>query len=397
MLKDYNVNEILLGLTLFSLPISTALNSVFLVLFFLYNLFYRIKHRSFKDMIYYSPAYIIFFIHLIGYFVSEYREDAAKKAVLFLSFFFLPFLFQPIGKIIKIEKMILYLFYGILLITIYAFGRSVYDILILDVRYDYGRGVDLLLNYTPHHTYLSMYILSVILGISYLIGEKKVTYHLSISLPFLYLMIFLLPSRTAIILALTIVPFFIFNFLKNRFDKTKMVTVLLLSFALLVILGFSIDYTRDKMVYAFYEVFNISTKEKPFYGISRRRIVWNTCLNLIEKAPFLGYGIGDVQHILDTTYIANEHFELKKINAHNQYLQNILNYGVFFSTIFAGIIIWVLAKLVKRKESLLISIWIVIITISFTESILQRQWGVVFFSIILIMSLYRINLNKIHY
>lgn len=390
-LKEIDFNEILCGLILFSLPISTILNSVFLGFFFLFNVVRRVRRNKFKDIWIYYPCLIVFGIQIISYFLSDNKVEAGKKVMLFASFLFLSFLCVEGKKPLRINHIYKFFLYGVLIVILYAFLRGAYDVVILNERYDYGRGPELILKYSPHHAYLSMYLLASILAIVYFVGVRKMKSYYLFFLPILYLTIFILPSRTAIFIGILILPFFVFYFLKNRFNKIRMLTILAFTLIFLVIMGFSIDFTRDKIMYTFYELSNVSIEDKPFLGISRRQMIWNSSIGVIKETPFFGYGIGDAQIMLDRKYAENGYSEILGINAHNQMLQNAISYGIFLSSIFLLVIAKVMYSLIKKKEYFLLGIWVIILFFFMTESILNRQWGVIFFTTTLTISIYTLK------
>ena len=394
MLHQIKLNELFLGMVLFTLPVSMKANSIALIIFFIYNLYRRIENKTFSDLKRFTFNITVILIHLVAFFNSDDMQEASKKLILFSSFLIFPFFYNSGYEKIKLEKILMFLVYGVILITIYAFINSLYDILVLNARYDYGRGINLLLQYIPHHTYFSMYIVASILLLAYRIGDSQINKYFLFFLPFLYLMIFFLPSRTVIFFSIIILPFFVFYFLKKRFDKSKMILVLALSFLILLIIGLSFDYARDKLVYAYYEITSTDTDDKPFYGISRRKMIWEANYDLIKGMPLFGYGIGDAQNFLNITYKAKNYNEVFGMNSHNQYLQNIINYGLPLSVIFFGMVLSLLLKLLKKKEILLVGIWFIILSVFLTESVLNRQWGVIFFSFIFTFSSYVLNEKK---
>ena len=138
VLNKYNVNELLIGLTLFFLPISLKLNSICLILFFIYNLYLRIWYRTFFGIQFFVVGIVFFVIQLLSFFLSENIDEAMKKLILFLSFPVLAILF-PRSEI-QIDRVFRYLLYGVLIIMAYAFIRSAYEVIFLNVRFDYGRG-----------------------------------------------------------------------------------------------------------------------------------------------------------------------------------------------------------------------------------------------------------------
>jgi len=391
VLNRYNLNEVLIGLTLFFLPISLKLNSICLILFFVYNLYLRIRFKTFFGIQFFIVGIVFFIIQFLSFFLSENIDEAMKKLVLFLSFPVLAILFPKTE--IQIDRIFRYLLYGVLIIMVYAFMRSAYEVIFLNVRFDYGRGPELLLKYTPHHAYLSLFIIISILVLTYQIGMNKIKSINVLIIPVLFLFLFILPSRTGLLIAFLILPVFMFIFL-NRKYSVRQLFVLLLALVVLSLIGLSIDFTKDKLLYAFYEFLNIPTEEKPFYGITTRQKIWESCMYLIPRTPILGFGIGDIQEVLNVQYHIQGYNEIININAHNQYLQNILQYGVILSSIIVALFFMVIRKLALRKEWLLFSIWTITLLFFATESMMNRQWGVVFCTILLTLSCYKLNLKK---
>ncbi len=129
----------------------------------------------------------------------------------------------------------------------------------------------------------------------------------------------------------------------------------------------------------------ITTDEKPFFGVSFRQKVWGTAYTLITESPILGYGIGDIQEVLNISYTDKE---VVGLNAHNQYLQLLLHHGII---IFLGLMILLfktIKKCLNHRQNLLVFSWTVLLFFCLTESILNRQWGVVLFAFVLNYTIY---------
>jgi O-antigen ligase len=136
---------------------------------------------------------------------------------------------------------------------------------------------------------------------------------------------------------------------------------------------------------------NISTTEKPFFGVSFRLQIWYSILDLIYQSPLTGYGIGDITELLNIRYNKNE---LQGLNAHNQYLQFILHHGIIIFLFLFLFVYKLIKQCVLNKNSVLLFSWIVLLSFSFTESILNRQWGVILFAFIVNYSIYSNNLSS---
>jgi O-antigen ligase len=113
-----------------------------------------------------------------------------------------------------------------------------------------------------------------------------------------------------------------------------------------------------------------------------RIIIWKSSVHLIKENFWFGVGTGDVTDELVKDY-SNNSFNIgikKRYNAHNQYLQVWLAYGLVGFSLFtlSFAMYWQMA--IKNFDVIYL-IFLLIMTIVFlTESYLQTQSGVVFFA-----------------
>jgi O-antigen ligase len=387
-ISSFKIEEVLIGIILFSLPISFGLNSLAITVTTIFFLYKTIKKRDFKNLIIYYTSFVFFLAQFVSYIYSDNKAVAGVKLVLYLPFLLIPISFSFLSNnriILNKNKIFKYLFYGTLIILIYGLSRFMYDIIFLGERYDYGRAVALLLKYIPHHIYMSMFVLISIYAVSVGRIEKGKNRKSVYILPILYLFLILLGSRMAILLGMLILPIFLFKKLKELRNKNKIKILAGVLISIILIIGFSNDFVRDKMIYSYYDLLKIPTKEKPFFGVSYRQQIWYTVIELIYQSPFLGYGIGDIQEVLNSNYKSSE---IKGLNAHNQYFQFILNYGFVICLALSFFTFKVIKQCILNKQSILFFSWIILLFFCLTESILNRQWGVVLFAFILNFSIY---------
>ena len=161
-LEGAKIDEIFIGLVLFSLPINISFNSFIVTAISAFFLYKSITQTTFKSLIIYTPSFVFFGVQLFSYIISDNKQEAGIKLLLFSSFVLFPICFSYLThKKIKLNQnnVFKFLLYGTLIILLYGFIRFFYDIIFLNVRYDYGRAVALILKYIPHHVYMSMFIL----------------------------------------------------------------------------------------------------------------------------------------------------------------------------------------------------------------------------------------------
>ncbi|MDY8138690.1 O-antigen ligase family protein [Aquimarina sp. 2201CG5-10] len=222
-------------------------------------------------------------------------------------------------------------------------------------------------------SYVSLYILLVL---SYYLKNKLESGLRFIVVIILFLYLFLLASRAAY-LTLGIMSVLLIINISDKSKKYTMSIIFLLSM---------IIFLNNPRVFNFYSrvkdygktmEYSNSTSEKS------RLLTWDASLKLIKEAPLLGYGIGDANDILIQKYKELDyHFNYEnKYNAHNQFLQTLLQTGIIGFLVLVSIFI-LLALRMKRSRNEF-SVFLILFVSLLFESMLVRFNGIVFFSIII--------------
>jgi O-antigen ligase len=393
-----DLDQFFIGLILFTLPFVNDFNSKIIIIALIFFFIKNWKQKAWKNLKYFWLSFFFFLLQFISFFNSTNYTIASKKIILFLPFLAFPLFFISSHESEKhkldIYRLFSYLMYGVITILIYGGIRFSYDVVFLDARYDYGRGIALLLEYIPHHVYLSMFIIICIFSTLNGVVKRKLKPINFIFLPFLYLMLFFLGSRIAILIAVLIIPFVTFKVLKKRYSTKKTVIIVFFPVILLSVLGFSNKFSREKIIFTYYELVEITTKRKPFNGITYREQIWKSSFDMAEESILFGYGIGDVQYKLNSKYSKNSFYEVMGMNAHNQYFQFLLTYGIILSSLVFFLIFRLIKKQIQKKDFFSPFMWLIIFLFSFTESILNRHWGVVLFAFVLNISIYNLYDKK---
>jgi len=112
---------------------------------------------------------------------------------------------------------------------------------------------------------------------------------------------------------------------------------------------------------------------------------------LVENAAFFGYGIGDVQDVLNESYIAQGYKKLAvdTYNAHNQYIQIALTAGLTGLLIFLASNIILYRQFIKSKNSQGLLVLTFFLMVFLTESYLERQNGIIMYSFIMSMYIFK--------
>ena len=187
----------------------------------------------------------------------------------------------------------------------------------------------------------------------------------------------LISSRWQLLITLFLLVLYLFFFSKMRISKK----IILSMFSVVAILV--ISYLNPVSWKRINEVFenNPDFTKNHFGGTSLRIIKWNNAIEQISKEPLLGYGIGDAKDILLEAYKKNEFYigYYNKYNAHNQFLDTTLQIGLLGLIILCSILFYSFYHAVRKNNTILVFLSTLFFFSFITESILNRQWGLVSF------------------
>jgi O-antigen ligase len=183
-------------------------------------------------------------------------------------------------------------------------------------------------------------------------------------------------SRISYILYLFIILFYVYKFLSRR--NAIIITAVIISlFAVFV-------STNDAIQYKFSRSLEYTT--------SPRLILWNNAYLVLKNSenPIFGVGIDYYNegvkdpywirgYVQDTNY---DHKGLKGYSSHNQYIEFILLNGVFGIFYFL-LLLYTFFIAFKSKDIFIISLSLIILAFSFTETILHRQYGIILYVILM--------------
>jgi O-antigen ligase len=196
---------------------------------------------------------------------------------------------------------------------------------------------------------------------------------------FCCLFLVMIAARSLIaIVALIIIAFYV----NNAFQRSNLVGLAKMGIFITIIgaLSFSLPVTRERFEMLYEGSYSFST-----FSIDRF-IIWSTAMGEILREPqgyLFGKGTGSSEATMGRAYDRariNWEFE-KKVNTHNQYLNFLMEFG------FVGLMIILIWFVIVMKQSLQQSNYLGFALMAFFaasmffENYLNRQKGVVFFSL----------------
>jgi O-antigen ligase len=290
-----------------------------------------------------------------------------------------------LGTVIKAFVAGLFSAIIVLLIRAALIGLELIDkplIQVNSVDAAYSHYFSYLLTYFQHPAYFSMSLnFAVILLI---IFKNEIKLHNLIRIPlslFFVIIIYLLSSRAGILACSISIAYLLYiRLIENKpgkFFRFLFSSAVVLVFILIVLLNprisVTIKETKDKL---------FKNESVELKDLEPRTRVWYSSIQLIKEYPIFGVGVKELDQKLVMEYRRNNFYEeaFFTLNAHNQFLETQLTFGISGTIL----LIWMLFAPLLRKGSILnitlyISFLILIIVHFLFESMLVRQWGIMFF------------------
>ena len=113
-----------------------------------------------------------------------------------------------------------------------------------------------------------------------------------------------------------------------------------------------------------------------------RYSIYQCATRVLPEAGFLGFGVGDGKNQLVDCYQNQASFlAINTYNSHNQFLGIILNVGYLGLLAFAVFLLFHLIRAFYNRNYLFIAILLFYCIVMFSENILERENGVLYFSL----------------
>ena len=374
---------------LFALVILPSNAKAYAILIFGAAVFVHILRRKwhFDRKFFFTNALFILLI-LATLLYSENMEYASKKLQSMASLLVFPFIFalftkDEARKIFKNITTYLWIYViAVFLINVVPFlyffaTEYTFDEMVIHyatvVRVKMGK-------FNVHPIYLSMHCSAAILFSFYIFRKLKAKWAIATLLLFdiTFITFLLYYAKKGPIIALIVVfsLFILFQY-KKGYLKLYLIIVGALIFLTLII-----PKTRDRFV-ELVKIENLSQGEVTSTNI--RYTIYVSCMEIIGKEPVIGYGIGDYNYVLKDKFEEDGQTVLYEgqYNAHNQYLSMMLIGGIPLLLVFVVMFGLNMVYAIRFNNQLLILLIFFYSIVMFTENILEREDGVIFFSFFL--------------
>ena len=335
------------------------------------------KTRKFNSSNLLIGFVLFYLLHLIGVLFSSNRNEAWFDLEVKMSFFIFPFIIMVEWELIKKYKTQILLFFviSVLLVMLIDWTIAIFNYIeISDIKVFYYEKLSAFM----HPSYFGMYInFSIIIIFTFVqngLLKKKWIWGIVIlgSLVFLYF----LSSRTDIIVGFLLG--LIMLIVDTKYFPSKwMKMVFILIFVFFVVFTKNERFRQLDSHSLFVKEINLNT----ISSVSTRVLLWDSALDIIKENFWFGVGTGDVKDRLSAQNLQNGYEKVSNIpfNTHNEYLEVFIKFGLLGFLIFAALL-FIPFYLALRNKDLLGFGFMLITTLNFlTESMLNRQAGVLFF------------------
>jgi hypothetical protein len=388
--------SLLLFSLIFSISFVEHINSKLLIL--LLVLLVRSIINNKKKSIDYQSILIFssfFIISILQVFYSDF-DQWNKYIIRIIPFFILPLVFSLYSKVSKINIREI----GLSSLVFSTSIQSLYLIIIalwrqyqfssdfskinwyLFARYDFTDAIGI------HPTYLGAFVVFSIIIILDRILKKK-----SKQLDYLIIVVliptlFMTGSRVALVALISSVSIFLF-LNRDLLDKKIILYIFVFSTIITVIVFTLIPILYERMIsmtFGFVENIEYAKYGNNLSftgGLTPRFQMWDCCISSISNSSIFGNGIGFDFKLLQQCYLDKGYIDIynEGFGPHSQYFSSLISGGILKLGVLLLTFIYSLIIGFKRKDYIYISFIIIVMLSCTTESFLDRQKGIVFYTL----------------
>lgn len=388
-----------LALALFSLG-SSKFNSLALILFSaltIVGIFKKFLQFQSKPLLYILS--FIYVCYVVSFFFSDNQQLAGKYLEYKFSLLLLPALFSFSAPNLFAPRII---FSGLL------GGITLFGLLGLSDAYncyhESGDTVCFFSSTLSTHVHPSYMAIFVAFGIAVLLVGYFQKWFIT-NKWIVFALVFTLLIYTVFLLSLAGILFLIFAFIVVLFVwmfKYFRYKGIVISFIIGGLVGFLLVKTVPVRIKSEFDgafsIFSeavqqspneyIQSRSYPLSGSETRLMMWMMSFQLMKEYPF-GVGSGNLDTVFEERFIQlnQPEFAIQHYNPHNQFFQLAIEVGIPVLLIFLLFLACLFRKALKERNFLLLFLLFNLLFNCLFESMLQRQYGIVFY-VFLICLLY---------
>jgi O-antigen ligase len=195
-----------------------------------------------------------------------------------------------------------------------------------------------------------------------------------------YFLLFLILLSSRNILVTTLIIILFVGIIYALYTKnSKLILVGLSIYVVLFLAILSNDITRSRII----DIFDVGKTDSQWGNISLRFQEWDASIDLIKPNIFFGVGPGDFRDELIKRYNARGWTDMaeERFNSHNQFLETLGRLGIFGLCVLLSIFFVSVREAFLKRDLLHLIFLASFVMFSLTESTLEVQKGIVFFTL----------------
>lgn len=399
--KEYLENALYISLAAFAffLPISQKISTLFIVSSLLLC-FTNVNQRNVSVLKKNAILIVLYFIFIFAYardgmgFGFHWFETKASLVVFPILFYFTP---VPYDRLVQIFEAFVFgcvISYFVCLVHPFVFSFDWSALEFLPIRSDVvslpiknenynwlNYFISIGFNNTIDRAYLSCY---TVYSLSFLtLFAKEFEKKVLVSLIFFMLLALVQIGSMSGIISLSVIPLLSFFYFKEK--KIKLVSA---GFYIAVFFTFFVTTNRFRMYYQEVSDEIVGTGLSQNTIMNDRIAFWKGSIAVFSENPIWGNGVQTAQKMMNEEqrvilgwsdqWVGNSNF-----NAHNLYLQLLIEMGIIGLSVYGIAILWLLysARKFNRRMQFLTVFFILLFSIhSISESMFNRYVGISFFS-----------------
>jgi len=377
----------------FTLPFKININNIFIIGFVLVSLLFFNKVSFIKALKSNKYIFLVLAWSLWNIFSLLWVEDLTqgmKELNRQIYYFIIPFSFLSVSTYVNdkfINTVFKYFIYGCIftsLICVVNATLSTYDHGSVNPFNEINGNFFSYFNFTGflkiHPIYFASQVLISLFLIVYDFFNNKIlkTFSLAKIGIIIYLVVILMLLNSFIML-FNLIILLVFCFFMFRSTAAKVaLSVIIISFA---ILSSGFLFEKSKSIKIQSDITQTDFSGNEFTALKARVAKTHGTITVIKENFWFGVGMGDAEEELVKGYekIGFQHGVETKYNPHNQYLSEFLKSGVIGIILFLCVILQQFRLALKNKNTIQLFFMFSIVFFFLTESVLERQMGVVFF------------------
>jgi O-antigen ligase len=365
-------------LMLVTLPFDQFYSHIVLISFALHTLFH-LKKEKLKEIFTQRTLMLqaVFFLTLISLSYTLYPAAAAIDITRQLVILLFPLFFSLTSlNISKYRNNLLILFSAFYLIHYFKLPvRAIFSDLFINHKFSAPINM--------HATFLSLQIAVAFFFILSQLFKAQASKHkiiLIISAVLLLAGIIQLGSKAVLVVILAGVNIAVPYFLISTAKRSRYILITATLSVFIIAGALNISSLKDRYVTGLEtDLSNPMANE----SVEPRIVRWQAAIEVAKQKPIIGYGAGSELHILGDKYFNEKLYisYLHRLNAHNQYISFLLTTGligllVYVVTLYSGF------RIAFRENDLLFFVFVLLIAVvSLSESLLNAEKGVYFYSL----------------